>query len=286
MSRLAVLLALAACASTASAHRADPSLAVVDARDPHHVTVSWRPAIPGAAGPTVEGEALRLPYVGADILVELHRADGTVDLSMQLPGAVVPLALTSNAPPRTSLAGFVRLGALHIGGGFDHLLFLTGLFALIGWRRRLWWAVTGFSLGHSLTLALVALGVLHLPPALVESWIALSLLVVGVQLARRDAAPPSALSALGTSALFGLVHGGGFAEGLSELVGAGANLWRALVGFNLGIELGQLALVACLALAWKLAAREPARARLTAAYALGVGGVFLLLDRIGRFAQW
>ena len=155
------------------------------------------------------------------------------------------------------LLGFVKLGADHVLGGLDHVLFVLAL--LLGAasagvsdaRRtlgRVVGLVTGFTLGHSVTLIVAALGILALPSRLTESAIALSIVLVGLHnLLAQD---PRGRAV--TSALFGLVHGFGFASALAETGLPRRGAVPALVAFNVGIELAQLAIVlACFpALVW------------------------------------
>jgi len=147
------------------------------------------------------------------------------------------ISIDMGAPSPAGLAGFVRLGVEHILTGYDHLLFLLALLA----GASNFWRVLGiasmFTLAHSITLSLAVLGLVHAPAAVVEPLIAVSIIWVAVenmldagQLWRRFAV------AFG----FGLVLGLGFADALSPLALIGWPLVRALAGFNLGVELGQM----------------------------------------------
>jgi hydrogenase/urease accessory protein HupE len=145
---------------------------------------------------------------------------------------------------------FVVSGIEHILIGPDHLLFLLGLLLLGGSPWRLATIVTAFTLGHSVTLSLAALDLVRVPAALVEPAIALSIVVVGVDnlLVRRRSAlePQSAAFDLRPwlAVAFGLIHGFGFAAVLREVgLPPGALGW-SLAAFNVGVELGQLAVVA------------------------------------------
>ncbi|MET0622175.1 MAG: HupE/UreJ family protein [Pyrinomonadaceae bacterium] len=148
--------------------------------------------------------------------------------------------------------GFLKLGVEHILTGYDHLLFLFGL--LLACRRFSTAAkiVTCFTLAHSLTLALAALDLVSLPGRVVEPLIAASIVFVGVENILRRGEPRWRWAL--TFAL-GLVHGFGFAGALKEagLGSGGTSLLVPLFSFNLGVELGQVA-VACLLLPllWKL----------------------------------
>jgi hydrogenase/urease accessory protein HupE len=145
---------------------------------------------------------------------------------------------------------FVGSGVEHILIGPDHLLFLLGLLLLGGSLARLATIVTAFTLGHSVTLSLAALDLVRVAPWLIEPAIALSIVVVGVDnllVRRRGAgAPPSAAVDLRPwlAVAFGLIHGFGFAAVLREVgLPPGALGW-SLAAFNVGVELGQLAVVA------------------------------------------
>jgi hydrogenase/urease accessory protein HupE len=143
---------------------------------------------------------------------------------------------------------FVALGVEHILVGPDHLLFLLGLLLLGGSLWRLATIVTAFTLGHSVTLSLAALGLVRVAPTLVEPAIALSIVVVGVDnllVARRGTGPRGDSHDLRPwfAAAFGLIHGLGFAAVLREIgLPPGALGW-SLAAFNVGAELGQLAVV-------------------------------------------
>ncbi|MBV8192230.1 MAG: HupE/UreJ family protein [Alphaproteobacteria bacterium] len=144
------------------------------------------------------------------------------------------------APTPPSWTGFIAMGLEHILGGIDHLLFLL---ALLAFARGLWPTVkivTAFTVAHSLTLSLAALGLADVPSGIIEPLIAASIVWVAVE---NLVAPAAVGRRWLVAALFGLVHGLGFASALGELDLGRAALVRALVGFNLGVELGQLAFV-------------------------------------------
>lgn len=173
----------------------------------------------------------------------------------------VPVASTT--PPSTT-QGFlaaIHLGVQHIRTGSDHLLFLLMLLLpaplianrkrwvtrgdarLVGARRTAWrvvHVVSAFAVGHSITLALGALGLIHLPERLVESGIALSVLVSALHAIRPLVRRGEVYIGLG----FGLLHGMAFAALLGELDLSRGGLVTTLLGFNLGIELTQLLVVA------------------------------------------
>ncbi|RIV84761.1 HupE/UreJ family protein [Aurantiacibacter xanthus] len=184
------------------------------------------------------------------------------------------------------LATFVPAGAHHVLIGPDHVLFILGLILMGGSLRRLTLIVTAFTLGHSVTLALAATGTFAPPAWLIEPLIALSIVVVGLDnlLRKKGERDLRALFA----GLFGLIHGFGFAYVLREFGLPQAQLGWALAGFNIGVELGQLAIVVpvALALGW-LRGRVPAVAnRIAVGGSLAViaAGVYWFVDRVRNLA--
>ncbi len=149
-------------------------------------------------------------------------------------------------PAKSQLfVSFLRLGIDHILSGYDHLLFLTGLLVACRRFRTMLGIITCFTLAHSITLALAALGIVVLSSRVVEPLIAASIVFVGVEnLLRREEPPHRWLLTFA----FGLIHGFGFADALREagLGGGGAGLAVPLFSFNLGVEFGQLAVVVVL----------------------------------------
>ncbi|MGD9879391.1 MAG: HupE/UreJ family protein [Reyranella sp.] len=148
--------------------------------------------------------------------------------------------LDLTAPVNTGWVSFIAMGAEHIVGGIDHLLFLVALLAL---SRGFWptvTIVTAFTVAHSVTLSLAVLGLVDVPSRIVEPLIAASIVWVALE---NVLAPSGAGRRWLVAALFGLVHGLGFASALSELGLPPAAMVRALIGFNVGVELGQLAFI-------------------------------------------
>lgn len=202
-------------------------------------------------------------------IASVRRADGTHEervLDREHPSAVFRLG---QAAPE-GWWSFARLGVNHILTGADHLLFLAAL--LLGSRglRGLLLTVTGFTLAHSIALALATLGWVDLSPRIVEPLIAASIVWVAVENLWLRAIRPARRAGLAFA--FGLVHGLAFSEVLRDLGLTGWPLARALLGFNLGVEAGQAVVVLALApvLAW--AARRPGVDRASGAAAVAGGG--------------
>jgi hypothetical protein len=161
----------------------------------------------------------------------------------------------SSARPWLQLAAFVNEGIWHILKGYDHVLFLLTLlfpavvrYGAAGWQPReslrdaaleVLQVVTAFTLAHSLTLSLAVLGLVHLPARWVESAIALTVLLGALNNLR----PLIIRRRWAVAFAFGLVHGLGFASVLADLGLHGANLALSLVGFNTGVEIGQMCIV-------------------------------------------
>jgi hypothetical protein len=150
----------------------------------------------------------------------------------------------SSPPPRPQLGAlaFVRMGIEHILTGYDHLVFLFGLLIVGGRVRALLGVVTAFTVAHSITLALAALNIWTPPSRVVEAGIALSIAYVGVE----NFFVTNAERRWRITFPFGLVHGFGFASALREVSLSRAQIPVALVSFNVGVELGQLSVMAVL----------------------------------------
>jgi hypothetical protein len=149
----------------------------------------------------------------------------------------------------SELAGFLTLGFRHItdAGALDHILFLFALAAIYrrGDWRNLLWVVTAFTAGHSVTLALAVTGALTIPTPLVEFLIPVTIVVTGIEnLLVRDRSTALLRGRYRPvfAAVFGLVHGSGFANYLKSLFTG--SVLVPLLGFNLGIEAGQLVVLA------------------------------------------
>jgi hypothetical protein len=160
-----------------------------------------------------------------------------------------------------TFTAFLRLGIEHILLGFDHLLFLSGLLLVVRGWRQLVIVITTFTVAHSLTLGLAAFNIISVPGRVAESLIAASILFVGIEnIAQRG--EPRARWAV--TLFFGLIHGFGFASVLRGL-GLGTNgrgIALPLFSFNLGVEIGQLAVAAVLVpLLWRLAESPNYRGR-------------------------
>ncbi len=194
---------------------------------------------------------------------------------------------------------YLQLGLRHITDirGYDHILFVTALtvaYRPADWRRLLL-LVTAFTLGHSITLALATLNLVHVPSASVEAAIAATIVVASLMAIVAAVGAPSgdgvSVSQRGQrlryamAAGFGLVHGLGFSTFLRSLLGGEESLVLPLFSFNLGLEVGQLSIVAGVLLLGLLAERVLRLARRDWVLIVSGGiiamGVVMLVDRIG-----
>lgn len=181
---------------------------------------------------------------------------------------------------------FLVLGIEHIWAGVDHLLFVAGLIFIAGTPRRVLATITGFTLAHSLTLALAALDLVALPIRAIEGVIALSIVFLAVEIAKGPRDTLTWRKPVVVASAFGLLHGFGFAAVLKEVGLPQGNLLSSLLAFNVGIELGQVVfagvVIALLAIARRIPA--PARASLQvprlAGYGVGIIASLWMFQRM------
>jgi hypothetical protein len=209
---------------------------------------------PRPAGQTVSVRATYFEVIDSMRAGTLVVADqrgkvlSTALLSQKENAVTVPLARSASQAAADAVAGFgafFKLGVKHILTGFDHLLFLCALLISLRSIRPMLGIVTAFTVSHSVTLALAALDIVAIRPAVVEPLIAASIIVACVaNLVRREVPAQRYLMAGG----FGLIHGFGFASALREaaLAQSGESLAVPLAAFNIGVEAGQLMVAALL----------------------------------------
>ena len=206
------------------------------------------------------GETLGISGLGANqasAMVMVNLLDGRSYqevLNTEQPEFVVPAESSAGEV----VTDYTWLGIEHIWGGIDHLLFVFGLLLLVGGGARLLWTITAFTVGHSITLSLVTLGFFDYPVALVEFTIALSIFVLAVELTRRERNDLLWRNPWWLAGGFGLLHGMGFAGALAETGLPQDNVPLALLFFNIGIEIGQIAFILAILVLWYLV-RKPLR---------------------------
>lgn len=182
-------------------------------------------------------------------------------------------------------ADYLWIGIDHILTGWDHLAFLACLAILAGSFRRIALVVTGFTLGHATSICASALGFAGLPATPVEAMIAFSVMVLAAEVIRNARSSLIWRFPFAISALFGVFHGFGFATALAEIGLPRTELPAALLAFNLGIELGQLALVLAGLAVFALMRRiwEPGIARVSTSLVWSAGCIagYWFMQRLG-----
>jgi hypothetical protein len=235
----------------------------------------------------LEGRRLSLRGLGAlslGALVSLRFRDGSTAEAL-LDGANDSLTLPRKTTQREVFVAYLTLGIEHLLSGVDHLLFVLGLLGIVRGLRATFLLLSAFTLGHSVTLCLAALGLVRMPGAPVELGIALSLLLVAHELTR----PAQTTQNRATSGLFlavaalGLLHGLGFAGALADVGLPEHAIPLSLFAFNLGVEVGQLlaciALAPCLFLARTLAQNRANFVRMALAYGIGSMAALWCIER-------
>lgn len=258
----------------------------------------------GTALPRLAVEAVGFTPSGTipgDPLTAVRVVPGGTTLDFERPGAVASALQNSSALPKggaapnssalDQFARFVWMGIEHIvPAGLDHVLFVISLTLRKIEFRTLMWQLLAFTVAHTLTLALGALGVLHVSPRWVEPLIALSIVVVALLNVRKPT-PHEHNGRVGVCFGFGLIHGLGFAGVLGGLGMPRQALLPALFGFNLGVEIAQVLVAATALLVLHVARRgrnaptiESARESFTPerwlALAIAGIGLYLLLQRL------
>jgi hydrogenase/urease accessory protein HupE len=245
------------------------------------------------------GTALQIHYPlfnpSVSALVRISRLSGerhSLVASPEQTEVIIPEVESFAAVARDYLV----LGVRHILEGYDHLLFVTCLLLIAGTGRRILVTITGFTIAHSITLALSALGLVRVAVAPVEAAIALSIVFLAVEIVRGDQNSLTYRYPIAVASSFGLLHGFGFAAVLGETGLPQTEVPAALLFFNLGVELGQIIFVAGVIIVYQIA-RRSARVfadrelsvdamrplQMPAAYAIGSLASFWMIQRIAAF---
>ena len=329
------LLLLLAFASASRAHDARPNYVQVTETTPNTYSVMWKvPAsMPGAslpyptfpadcvaqrqaawrqAGAEFMGQqvfdceaglsgrtiGIRFPVINPSLstLYKVRLANGEEHVKILKPSQnewTVP-----DAESRFGVAReYTLLGIAHIWAGIDHLLFVACLLFIASTPRRLLITITGFTIAHSITLALSTLDIVRIPTPPVEAAIALSVVFLAWEIARKDDKSLAYRFPVSVSASFGLLHGFGFAAVLRDIGMPQTELPTALLFFNVGVEIGQVLFVMVLLAAFF--ALRPALIRLLespkdpvthwesltvpASYVIGCIASYWMIDRIAGF---
>jgi hypothetical protein len=199
---------------------------------------------------SIQGEVVKISYSsinpGFYTLFRFTNSDGQQSSKLLKPSRN-SWKIPQNLSKSIVMQEFILLGVEHILAGMDHLLFVTCLVLLTAGRwKQLLFAVTGFTLAHSLTLASAALGLVYLPIPPVEAIIALSILFLATEIARQRHSNLTYRYPVLVSSSFGLLHGFGFASVLMDVGLPQQDTGIALLGFNIGVEIGQLLFISVL----------------------------------------
>jgi hydrogenase/urease accessory protein HupE len=253
-------------------------------------TTGWVVTCPdGLAGGVIRIEGLE--QTNTDTLVRFELEPGKTQVQ-RLTASDTEFTVPPDTGVSEILGSYIGLGITHILEGIDHLLFVLALLLLVPDRKRLFWAVTAFTLAHSITLVAATLGFLNVPPPPVEAVIALSIVFLAYELTlppeRRD---PVTMSFPWLVAFaFGLVHGLGFAGALREIGLPEGDIPLALFAFNIGVELGQLLFIgfvlatgAVVKLLYPKIKLYSATLSRCASYAIGSLAAFWVIARVAAF---
>jgi hydrogenase/urease accessory protein HupE len=236
----------------------------------------------GLAGKTIVIAGLEATVT--DVLVRLHHADGRLESHLLRP-ATPSIALGGVTSASERALGYVQLGVQHILLGVDHLLFVLGLLLLVSNRWTLVKTISSFTVAHSITLAIATLGYASAPLPPLNAAIAISILFLGPEIARtwRGESSFTIRHPWVVAFAFGLLHGFGFASGLAAMGLPTAEIPLALLLFNLGVELGQLAFVLLVVLLERsfrvLEVRWPTLVQRLPGYAVGALGAYWTIQR-------
>jgi hydrogenase/urease accessory protein HupE len=241
----------------------------------------------GLADETITFPGLVESFV--EVLLRVQWANGRSQTTMLPTGQEsfrVPEKVTVFAVGQT----YLKLGVEHIFSGIDHLLFVLGLVLIVGPSWRLVKTITAFTLAHSITLGAATLGWVHIPQAPIEAVIALSILFLASELAHQQMGQPGLTERYPwlVALTFGLLHGFGFAGALAEVGLPPQDIPPALLFFNIGVEVGQLAFVfAVLTLQVGIkrltAGHQPRWLAWVPAYGIGTMASFWCFQRIVAF---
>ncbi|PHR62840.1 MAG: hypothetical protein COA47_01920 [Robiginitomaculum sp.] len=219
-----------------------------------------------------------------DVLVRVQWLDGAIFMTRLMPEKT-RLDFTKEETRGGIAQTYFGLGVQHILGGIDHLMFVLAVLLLITGGHKLFWAITAFTLGHSITLTLATLDIVQLDPSLVEILIALSIVLMAYEATRRWQGHSGLTLQFPwvVTFSFGLLHGFGFAGALRNIGLPQTDFPIALLFFNVGVEAGQLLFIAAIfilvALPFIKLYRQSPNPMMLAGYGIGIMAVFWTLQR-------
>ena len=240
----------------------------------------------GLTGSTVTIDGLASMFT--DVLLRLERANG-VEITHRLTPTAPSYVFEAEAGYGQVAWTYFVLGVEHILLGIDHLLFVLALLiVVVGWRKLVG-TITAFTVAHSITLALAALGFVHVPGPPVEAIIALSIVLVAGEAIRGRQGSPGLTARLPwiVAFTFGLLHGFGFASALRDIGLPQSSIPLALFTFNVGVEAGQLLFVVAMLVVSVFARRiqpnPPEWAWRAPSYVIGSLAAYWVIERVAGF---
>ncbi len=276
MNRL-ILIAFCVCTGSILAHEVRPAYLEINATGENEYSVIWKQPLlngrPLSLQPDFPSDcarsSTRIEALGTEALIErielqcasslkgrivgvsgLTKTLTDVLLRAQLGNGITTTLLRPESPTTklgtgrsAPLASYLRLGVEHLLFGIDHVLFVIGLMFFLDRIGPLVKTITSFTVAHSLTLGISAIGLVRIPQAPIEAVIALSILFLATEKLRGTTDTLVARRTWLIAFIFGLLHGFGFAGALNDIGLPRENLLLALLLFNLGVELGQLVVV-------------------------------------------
>ncbi|MGI9629328.1 MAG: HupE/UreJ family protein [Longimicrobiales bacterium] len=236
----------------------------------------------GLSGESIEIAGLETMLT--DVLVRVYYLDGQQETHLAQPNETSVLIGGASGLGKR-IGAYIRLGAEHIALGVDHLLFVLGLLLIVSGTMTLVKTITAFTVAHSITLGVATLGFAQAPEVPLNAVIALSILFLGPEIVRvwRGETSFTIRHPWTVAFAFGLLHGFGFASGLTSMGLPANEIPLALLFFNVGVEAGQLAFVfLVLGLVRSFEALEirwPRWAQVVPGYAVGSLGAFWFIER-------
>ena len=305
---------------SANAHEVRPAYLSLTEKSPAEFAVTWKqpvldgrrlkikPSFPQGCtqttpmadrkGATItERSVLSCPLTHGEIVLEgLERTLSDVFAEINYLSGETRTALVKPSKPRITLGGkassaakhYLWIGVEHIIYGWDHLLFVIGLTLLVA-RRQILGVATAFTLAHSITLGLAAFGLLNIPIRPVEILIAASIVLLGVEIMRKRQGHKSLATERPylISFVIGLIHGCGFASALSEIGLPKGTELLALLLFNIGVELGQFAIIGLTIIALifiaKIGTNALRRTEIFLTYGLASIAMFWFIQRMSDY---
>lgn len=239
---------------------------------------------------SIEGKPLRIDGLAKtliDVLVRIEYLNGEQVTFLLQPDNVSEI-IPGKSTPVQVIKTYTTLGIEHILFGFDHLLFVLALIIIAKGKWKIIKTITAFTLAHSITLSLAALGYVDFPTAPIEAVIALSIVFLALEIVKNSKGEETltARKPWLVAFIFGLLHGLGFAGALTNIGLPQLDIPLALAFFNVGVEFGQLAFVfVTLGLLYLVGKTQLSVkwGKQFAAYAIGSIAVFWMIERIAVF---